>query len=562
MKRAASFISYLLLLHLCPPILYSQQDKPDKPAERVIMFTDRTLYIAGEKIFFAAFLQSGIETNPTESSRILYCELISPAGNKIVNDKFLIKDSFSTGDLKIPEDIITGNYYLRAYTRYMRNWGPYAYYYSRIKIVNAKRSEVQALVTDTVLSGKFSMEGSSAKYPGPFHFSTDKSQYYRRDTIILSIGCNEDISSSWKGLSLSVVPEYSESAEIIHHPFNQLSADKLFFYSETRGLSVTGKITDSETGNIVTRPVNLSIIGRGRDFMVAQADSAGRFFFSLPDYTGYRDLFLCTENSGTGNPKIMIDNDFCTIPVHLPVNTFTLSGPERQTAFKMAANEQLNSYFNTDSIPGKGNSQPEDQPFYGRPDEILYIDNYVQLPSLEDYFNELPTLVKIRKRQGEKYFKILGNQTGLLSFDPLILVDHVAIGDPSKVLTIPPATISKIEVVNTVYIKGAVKYGGIVNIITKRGDFGGIDLPSSGIFINFKFLANADHYPEDFHLLPHYPDTRNTLHWEPQLVLNNNSSARVSFTASDTPGRYLIILNGIDSEGSPFRQTGTFEIIK
>ena len=43
--------------------------------------------------------------------------------------------------------------------------------------------------------------------------------------------------------------------------------------------------------------------------------------------------------------------------------------------------------------------------------KFFILINYVQLPTLEEYFNELPTLAKVRKRQGEKYFKILGAQT-------------------------------------------------------------------------------------------------------------------------------------------------------
>ncbi len=78
--------------------------------------------------------------------------------------------------------------------------------------------------------------------------------------------------------------------------------------------------------------VNLSVIGRGRDFMAVQTDTSGRFFFSLPDYTGFRDLFLCAKNTDTSDPKILIDNDYCTIPVHIPSKIFTLTPQEREAS--------------------------------------------------------------------------------------------------------------------------------------------------------------------------------------------------------------------------------------
>jgi hypothetical protein len=293
-----------------------------------------------------------------------------------------------------------------------------------------------------------------------------------------------------------------------------------------------------------------------------ETDSAGRFFFSLPDYAGYRDLFLCVENTGTADPKILVDNDFCSIPVHIPSNIFTLTRQERETAYNMAVNVQLESFFKIDSIPDEQIDQPEDQAFYGKPDDILYIDNYIQLPTLEEYFNGLPTLVKVRKHQGEKYFKVIGTQTELTDFDPLVLVDLVAIDDPSKVLAISPTNISRIEVVNELYVKGDQTYGGIINIITKRGDFAAIDLPSSGIFINYGFLADGSLYPKIYSPLLHSPDTRNTLYWNPQFVLDKGNTAKVSFTASDTPGRYLIILNGINMKGETISQTSAFEVLK
>jgi hypothetical protein len=563
MNRIVHFIFFIMALQICPLILNGQQDKPDQPGERVILFSDRTLYIAGEKILFSAFLQSGIKTNQIESSRILYCELVTPDGNKIVSDKFLIQDYSSSGNLKIPGDIITGIYYLRAYTRYMRNWGPSCYHYSLIKIVNAGRTEVQAFENDTNLSGNRSLFEMGQKSAASFQISTDKSIYNARDIVNVSIGINEAIQSSWRALSLSVVPENSITADTIIHPVNQQSEKNSFFHSETRGPSVTGKIMDKKTGIMLTGTlVNLSIIGRGRDFMSVLTDSAGRFYFSLPDYTGSRDLFLCARDTRTSSPKMLIDNDFCTVPVHIPTSAFTLTAQERKTAYNMAVNVQLGSYFNVDSIPVTDTSKSEDKPFYGVPNDILYIDNYVQLPTLEDYFIELPTLVKVRRRLGEKYLKVLGTQTGLSNFDPLILVDLVAIDNPAIVLAIPPPNISRIEVVNMLYVKGDQTYGGIINFISKHGDFAGIDLPSSGIFINYRFLADSSHSGGIYLPTQHFPDTRNNLYWDPKLGLDKSNSAKVRFTASDTPGKYLIILNGITLKGESFRQISAFEVRK
>jgi hypothetical protein len=564
MKRTNLQIYFILLLYFQGSVIVNgQQNKPLQGGERVCLFSDRNLYIAGEQILFSAFLQTGDESSQVESSRVLYCELITPNGNKIAGNKYLIEDSSASGYLAIPNNITTGIYYLRAYTKFMRNDGPSYYHYTSIKILNANRNEVQTITDNNYLSGSLSGGVNTEKIGDSFLISVDKSQYAPRDTVHISIDGIETIQSSWKGLSLAVVPEVSIFTDIVKLPENGQFEKRAFCYPESRGLSITGKLIDNITGNpLQSTRVNLSIIGRGRDFMALQTDTAGRFFFSLPDYTGYRDLFLCAEITSTSDPKILVDNDFCTIPVHVLSSIFTLTRQEREAAYNMAVNVQLESYFKVDSIPDARNYQREDQAFYGKPNEILYIDNYVQLPTLEEYFNGLPTLVKVRKRQSEKYFKVIGTQTELTDFDPLVLVDLVAIDDPSKVLTIPPTNISRIEVVNGLYVKGDQTYGGIINIITKRGDFAGIDLPSSGIFINYGFLADGNNYLKIYPPPVHSPDTRNTLYWEPKLVLNKGKTAKVSFTTSDTPGRYLIILNRINLKGEASRQTATFEVVK
>jgi hypothetical protein len=570
MNRLFSYIFLVLAFSAHLSELSGQQIPAIQQGERVIMICDRNLYIAGERLFFSAFLQTADGSAITDPGRVLYCEIISPDGNKITGDKYLIENSRASGSIAIPVDIITGIYYLRAYTRFMRNAGPSAYYYARIKVVNGTRSEVQTLTDKNHLSDSLSRSFRSDIAEGSFIVSTDKSRYSTRDTVHITIDRADTMQSSFQNLSLAVVPEFSVPAEIVKLPRqvggsaeNGHSDNSAFYYPETRGLSVAGKLTDNTSGNALpyTR-VNLSVIGKGRDFMAVQTDSAGLFFFSLPDYTGYRDLFLCAGRASSPDPKILVDNDFCTVPVQLPSGTFTLTPQERETAYKMAVNVQLDTYYKMDSIPGDPVEAEDEQAFYGKPDDILYIDDYIQLPTLEEYFNGLPTLVRVRKHKGEKYFKVIGPQAGLNNFDPLIMVDQVAIDDPSKVLGINPANISRIEVINVLYAKGDETFGGIINIISRHGDFAGIDLPSSGIFIRYAFLAEEFKAPSSSSLPLSFPDTRNTLYWDPGLELNGEGHSEVFFTVPDTPGRYLVVLNGVNLKGEVSRQTIQFEVQK
>lgn len=542
-------------------MLYGNQPAKGQADEKVVLFSDRTLYIAGEKILFSAFIQNKNKTRAVDTTRVLYCEIISQDGKKISGNKYLINNNTTSGNISIPNDVITGWYFLRAYTKLMRNSGPESYLYTAIKIINAGRSEYQVATNQNNSSVGTIGVISNANEDTSFLVSTDKSQYTTRDNVLLSVSKTDSPESVWKLLSLSVVPEFSISEYESILPESERYEKNEFFYPETRGLSITGKLIDNKSNHpLPGRRINLSILGKGRDFVAMQTDSAGRFYIPLPDYTGFRDLFLSTDNAPNSEPKILVDNDYCTIPVHLPSKEFLLTPNERIAAYNMAVNVQLDSYFKDDSIPDIVNKHLEDQSFYGKPDEILYLNKYVLMPSLEDYFTELLNTAKVRTRQGKKYFKVYGLQSGIADPDPLTLVDLVAIENPSLVLAISPMNISRIEVVNQLYVKGDQTYGGIINIISNRGDFAGIDLPSSGLFINYGFLADTSYNSPVFRKKEHYPDARNTLLWEPQLEFNKSNSVKISFTTPDTPGRYQIILNGLDSRGEVLRQNSVIYV--
>lgn len=557
-------LQILLLISL--PVgseLHGRQTGPSVTVERVVLFSDRNLYVAGEPVLFSAFLFPGEELADTLQSRVLYCELITPGGIKIAGNKFMIEDSHASGSINIPGDLITGTYFLRAYTRHMRNYGPYSYDYIALKVINPYREEVQAAEQSHGMTENNSDAGEIYNSGSPFRISTDRSWYARRDTVHISIVANPLFNTSLKGLSLAVVPEASVYAGVVNLPGNDHLKTDQYHVAESHSITITGRLTDNVTGRALPyKRVSLSILGKGKDFMAMQTDSAGRFFFPLPAYTGYRDLFLCTEKAAGPEIKILVDNDFCTSPVLLPSGKFELSAQESEAAYRMAVNRQLGSYFHPDTVAQDISEPGDGRAFYGIPDDILYIDDYIELPTLEEYFNGLPTLVRVRKSKGEKYFKVLGTQASLNNFEPLVLVDLVAVDDPSRILAVSPLNISRIEVVNQLYMKGDETFGGIISIISRHGDFAGIDLPESGIFINYGFLAGNANTFSSASPKVNYPDTRNTLYWDPDLSLNQNRSAGVSLTVSDITERYLIVLKGISDEGERVVQTFPLEIRK
>jgi hypothetical protein len=141
------------------------------------------------------------------------------------------------------------------------------------------------------------------------------------------------------------------------------------------------------------------------------------------------------------------------------------------------------------------------------------------------------------------------------------MIDMVVVDDISKILAISPAEISRIELVRELYVKGDQTYGGIINFISRKGNFAGIDLPSSGIFINYKFFAPRKDYKVSL-LSANEPDTRNTIYWDPLLKIDAASNERISFTTSDTPGKFIVLLRAVDADGQVRSAISRFEVIR
>lgn len=94
------------------------------PQEKVYMHFDNTGYFEGETIWFKAYVTRADNGRPTDLSKVLYVELLNPSGDVIKTQKYYINEQGQThGDIKVDSLFGTGFYEVRAYTRYMTNWG-------------------------------------------------------------------------------------------------------------------------------------------------------------------------------------------------------------------------------------------------------------------------------------------------------------------------------------------------------------------------------------------------------------------------------------------------------
>lgn len=107
-----------------------------EPLEKIVLQTDRDLYLAGEYIWFSSFCSIINESAFSPISQILYIEIYNAERKVFLREKFKLNEGKTAGYLVIPEETPTDYYFIRAYTMYLRNFSPENYFTSSLTIVN------------------------------------------------------------------------------------------------------------------------------------------------------------------------------------------------------------------------------------------------------------------------------------------------------------------------------------------------------------------------------------------------------------------------------------------
>lgn len=106
-----------------------------KNVELVNIVTDRLLYLSGETIWFAADYCVQADVN-VSISKVLYVDLYNNEKQLVKKQKFRINNGYVEGKIDLSEQLNTGFYILRAYTRYQTNFPVWQLSSVVLKVVN------------------------------------------------------------------------------------------------------------------------------------------------------------------------------------------------------------------------------------------------------------------------------------------------------------------------------------------------------------------------------------------------------------------------------------------
>jgi hypothetical protein len=384
--------------------------------ERIEVVTDRHIYGVGEKILFAGINISPQELNASCWSKVLYLELLTPGGTSVAQGKFQMSCAKASGHLSIPEQLLTGNYYLVAYTKWMRNFSPLNFHYQLIKIINPYTPQLE---TSNFANGiGQTREWEQKPIKKAIKCSTDKAAYHQREKVNLMInfpGSSPSLNNTYivsvvrngSPDSLGLLKTLPEEVQY-HRPSGSI------YLPESKGLSLSGRIVSADSSRRVkSENVNLAILGQEPRFRVIPSGPRGTFSFVLDSMVGRNDMYI-SSNHDDGDLDIRIDNDFANPAVRFPEIPFILSESEKELAAEIIFNMQINSHFPS---PDKMMTETDDEgevpktiAFYGLPSASILIDDYIDLPTLKEVLIELVPSVFPRERNNEPYLSFNGNK--------------------------------------------------------------------------------------------------------------------------------------------------------
>ena len=425
---------------------------PEKSGEKIVLETDRQFYCVDEKIYFTAGYTFDPPLEDVHWSKVIYVELIRWNGENLAQEKFRLYENRASGFLTIPRTLASGNYYLRAYTKWMRNFPVEEYCYKSVKIVNPFDSRID--------TGPFQEEGNSfvqlkagkeGSYTGIECF-TNKSIYKKREKVELTLVLEKkNIDYSNYCISVAKAAHIDTNTYFIQKS-DPLSPDKnsLIHLPEIRGVSISGKILPYDSlANVANATVHLSTPLNRKYYSTFQTGDNGLFYFTLPDFYGQYDFYIDAVLENGETAQILVDNDFCPRGIRLPYDPFSLDSSEMKIALEMAVNMQLSNMYNEENR--FTNSEAAQISFYVRPKQVYYTAEYIQLPNVEEFFHELVREVRIIEISNQTELKLVA-YSPYPELKPLVLLDNIPVFNIEELLKLPLERIEKIEIVDEPYV--------------------------------------------------------------------------------------------------------------
>jgi TonB-dependent SusC/RagA subfamily outer membrane receptor len=164
--------------------------------EKVYIHTDKPYYAIGDEIWFKAYVVDAQNMGPTPQSNYLYVELINSRDSVKKTLKLPLVAGLGWGNFALKDSLKEGNYRLRAYTQWMRNFGEDFFYDKIIKVGDAWTNQ---LITKTDYS--FEKIGNTEAVTATINFSNIDGNPYASKEVTYNVELDFRAIAKGKGIT-------------------------------------------------------------------------------------------------------------------------------------------------------------------------------------------------------------------------------------------------------------------------------------------------------------------------------------------------------------------------
>ncbi|MFA9370962.1 MAG: hypothetical protein ACERIH_04575 [Labilibaculum antarcticum] len=328
-------------------------------------------------------------------------------------------------------------------------------------------------------------------------------------------------------------------------------------YPEEEAYILEGQIKNRNTKKaIAEQNAYLAKIGEYADISTFRTNQDGKFFFQLPLQKGLHDISIQLNDGVTEDCTIELKEKFNQqgfAPAHW--NKTDLNAEQLDFLKNIYESSRIRNIYNQETFNESKDTilYRSQSNFFGKPYSSIKIDNFIRLDSLEEYFHEFITPVKISYHKKKTFLNIYSpDLLAVMNPAPLVLYDGLIISDPRIILNKRPSEIDKIEVMPYEYYYGKAHFYGIIHVISNDKDCKIDQLPLNTeryylplFTTNYSLNKKPDSYEQ------YTPDFRTDLLWEPNITLKKDLNFELEFIASDVKGEYELTIEGISDNGEP-----------
>ncbi|HTK18408.1 MAG TPA: hypothetical protein VL442_02795, partial [Mucilaginibacter sp.] len=327
------------------------------------------------------------------------------------------------------------------------------------------------------------------------------------------------------------------------------------FTPEYNGPVITAKVAALTSGTPIAGVVGyLGIVGKSVQVSVAKSDENGRLSFNMHNFYGPAEIVAETDTRVDSTYRIDIQSPFSDQHSEASTSNLDITPSLQQTFADRSLAAQVQNVYNGPNLWQFADPHADSSAFYGKPTKVYLLDNYTRFITFEEVMREYIREINVFKSRGNFHIKVVNEYGFLPEGDPMVIVDGVPFFNMNKVFALDPLKFRKLEDVPYRYKLGPSNENGVFSLTSYKGDLGGAEIDPHAVVLDYEGLQKerrfyAPVYETDQQLASRMPDMRSTLYWSPMVTPDVNGHIHTEFYTSDQPGKYIVVMQGLSSDG-------------